>query len=263
MQRSLFCILACLLTGIAHAQVRGTLKRGAAHVFLRFSGDWHINGSDEYNKDSRYDGLQVQDKIGCGLALEFQRMTRSRFYITGGGQIKIVPQEIQMNYDPVQAGFSSGRVLNESLSYTNLYAGLMFHVGYSALLSPHSAFDIDGGLNLMVPLNGKRQELRYYEPITSPDYTDLVAYRRTVWGSSSPLGLASLRLAYRGYQGVLFKDRSFRVGLESTILLSDDYTSRRNNSTELRFYGPNRQPLGTQHFYDRHIGLSLFVDVEL
>lgn len=260
----LFCILACCLCSVAaHAQVRGTTKRGAVHVFVRLSGDLHLNGVDEVNRDSHYDGLQTKDKMGCGLGLEFQRMTRSRLYFAGGAQIKVVPQEIAMLYDPAKTGFGSGAPIKESFSFTNVYTALVFHFGYSALLTPRSAFDVDAGFNFLIPTNGRQDRKRYYAHITSPDYTDMVLNRNTVWGYNSPLGLISLRMAYRGYQGMLFGDRSFRVGLESMILFSDNYKSRSNNGTEFQYYGPNRQPLGKQYFYDRHLGLSLFFDVEL
>lgn len=264
MKHLLLCLFALACGTIGHAQVRGTQKRGAVHVFVRLSGDLHFNGSDKVDREARYDGLTVQNKTGSSFAIEFQRMTRSRFYLAAGGLVKIVPQELEIVYDPSKLGYGPGSsMFSENLSYTNVYAGLTFHAGYSALLQPRSAIEFDWGLNFLFPLNSKKEEKRYYEHISSPDYTDLIAYRKTLWGSETPVALFSLRLAYRGYQGVLFHDRSFRVGLQGTLLPGSNYENGGNTRTELQFYGPNRQSLGRQYFYDRHLGLSLFVDLEL
>lgn len=258
----------------ASAQIRGDWQgRGSFHVYTNLSADYHINSADVTPKRLRDRGVLVApDMIGSRIGFDMVRITRHRQYISLGFDFRFEPQRLEINYVARDMGFTgSDYEYHNTKKFTNKTIETKGKLGHSIPISKAGALDIAAGITIRIPLNGRTDTATLlFADLNNTGYKDPIIFQQTGWGNNSSRAISGsgyhinlmgqFQVAYRFLQPAIFGDRSLRVGADVGCTVP---TGEYNNRTEVQIYGPGRSNVQTYTYQDYHLGIGLFVGVEL
>ncbi len=278
-------ILCCLAhTALAQDAMRGAVKKGSLHWYVKLAGDYHFNENDtgpsvDNEPESggfrrQEDLLTAKDAIGSRIGIGLQRITRYRMFFLLRSDVKFLRHSLLLNYKAAENGYpGSSYTLQERYNFTEYALNLHLAMGYSLLVAHgKGAVDFAMGANLHIPVVGEsnKGELIHGQTNNNSPYQDAIMYVQTGWGDQKPHGntdgayipinvLADFQVAYTFNQPAVFSDRKLRIGLDLGVAGEGNYL----NTVEVTTIRANRETGNKYKFKDLHLSLGFFVAVEI
>jgi hypothetical protein len=271
MKNTLTLILCLFIVSPLYARNKSKMATGYSSFYGTMIADYHLNGGDVKGAGSA-EILQSPNAVGGRFGLDYFRVNKYRMQFYAGFHLRVAPQQLNIHYSAEKSGFTgSGFVYDKTIRFTDFSLVLNGGFGHSFKTPGDGAIDFAGGVIFGIPFNGQSDTgALIFDHISDPYYKDLLLYERSAWGSNNfnagtsdggiPLLVgARFQAGYSFLKPAVFKDRTFRLGLDVSIMAPTGY----HNQAEVTYFGPGREHKGTAKFNDAHLALGLIMSVEL